>query len=89
MLLSCLFQQLLEPCTDLVVSVPDEYLGSVLSDLTSLRRAQVREVAVAKDTRVVHALVPLAALLVSTLPHQLYFYKMSLFQELALLQYAI
>ncbi|XP_064390817.1 ribosome-releasing factor 2, mitochondrial-like isoform X2 [Halichondria panicea] len=55
--------QLLEPCTELVVSVPDEQLGPVLSDLTSQRRAQVREVAVAKDTRVIHALVPLAALM--------------------------
>ena len=47
------------------MSVPDEQLGPVLSDLTSQRRAQVREVAVAKDTRVIHALVPLAALMVS------------------------
>ena len=57
--------QLLEPCTELVVTVTEEHLGSVLSDLTSQRRAQVKEVSVATETRVIHALAPLAGLMVS------------------------
>ncbi len=57
--------QLLEPCTELVVNVSEEYLGPVLSDLTSQRRAQVKEMAIAMDTRVIHTVVPIASLTVS------------------------
>ncbi len=48
-----------------MVSVPETYLGPVLSDLTAQRRAQVREVATTVDTRVIHAVVPIASLVVS------------------------
>lgn len=57
--------QLLEPCTNMVVTVPEEYLGVVLSDLTSQRRGQVKEVASLQDSREVTALTPLACLMVS------------------------
>ena len=64
--LSVTLPQLLEPCTELVVMVTEEHLGAVLSDLSSSRRAQVKEVTVAKDTMVIRALAPLATLVVST-----------------------
>lgn len=53
------------PCAQ--VTVPDHYVGAVLSDLTSLRRAQVKAVSAdeSEGQSVVAALVPLASLLVS------------------------
>ena len=45
--------------------VPEEHLGSVLSDLSSQRRAEVKGVDVSKDTRVVQATAPLAELMVN------------------------
>ena len=56
--------QLLEPYTNMVVAVPEEYLGAVLSDLTSQRRGQVREVASLRDSREITAFTPLACLMV-------------------------
>lgn len=56
--------ELLEPLVDVEVTVPDEHLGAVLSDLTCHRRAQVK--GVSEDVggeKVVAAHVPLAALL--------------------------
>ena len=43
--------QLLEPCTNMVVTVPEEHLGTVLSDLISQRRGQVKEVGSIQDNR--------------------------------------
>ena len=57
--------QLLEPCTNMVVSVPEEHLGAVLSDLTSQRRGQVKEVGSIQDNREITAVTPLACLMVS------------------------
>ena len=57
--------QLLEPCTNMVVTVPEEHLGIVLSDLTSQRRGQVKEVASLQDSREIAAITPLACLMVS------------------------
>ena len=57
--------QLLEPCTSMVITVPEEHLGTVLSDLTSQRRGQVKEVASLQDSREIMAITPLACLLVS------------------------
>ena len=61
------------------VSVPEEYVGAVLSDLSSARRAQVKGVTESEDReRVVTATVPLATLLVSNVyisflcPHSLH-----------------
>lgn len=53
------------PC--LQVTVPNCYVGAVLSDLTSLRRAQVKGVSAneSEGQSAVAALVPLASLLVS------------------------
>ena len=56
--------QLLEPYTNMVVAVPEEYLGAVLSDLTSQRRGQVREVASLRDSREITAFTPLSCLMV-------------------------
>ena len=56
---------LLEPCTHMVVTVPEEHLGAVLSDLTSQRRGQVKEVASRQDSREITAITPMACLLVS------------------------
>lgn len=49
------------------VTVPDHYVGAVLSDLTSLRRAQVKGVSAneSEGQSAVAALVPLVSLLVS------------------------
>lgn len=57
--------QLLEPYTSVVVTVPEEHLGAVLSDLTSQRRGQVKEVASLQDSREITAFTPLACLMVS------------------------
>ena len=59
--------QLLEPCTQLEVTVPEEHVGKVLGDLTSHRRAHIQEVGqgVQGEERVVTALTPLACLRVS------------------------
>ena len=57
-------------CVCVQVTVPEQYIGAVLSDLTSLRRAQVKGVLESKEgevSRVVLALVPLASLLVNPL----------------------
>jgi len=50
---------LLEPIMDLEVTVPDEYLGDVMSDLNS-KRAQINGVESRKNYQVVKAHVPLA-----------------------------
>jgi hypothetical protein len=57
--------RLLEPYAELEVTVPEQSVGAVLSDLTSLRRAQVRGVSEGEgeEWKVVSALVPLASLL--------------------------
>lgn len=57
--------RLLEPFTELEVTVPNCYVGAVLSDLTSLRRAQVKGVSAneSEGQSAVAALVPLASLL--------------------------
>ena len=57
--------QLLEPCTNMVVTVPEEHLGTVLSDLTSQRRGRVKEIASLHDNREITAVTPLACLVVS------------------------
>lgn len=57
--------QLLEPCTSMIVTVPEEHLGTVLGDLTSQRRGQVKEIASLQDSREITAITPLACLLVS------------------------
>ena len=56
--------QLLEPCTNMVVMVPEEHLGTVLSDLTSQRRGQVqvKEVGSIQDNREITAVTPLQCL---------------------------
>ena len=55
-------------CVCVQVTVPEQSVGAVLSDLTSLRRAQVRGVSEGEgeEWKVVSALVPLASLLVSS-----------------------
>ena len=58
--------QLLEPCTNMVVTVPEEHLGTVLSDLTSQRRGQVKEMSSLQDNREIIAVTPLACLMVSS-----------------------
>lgn len=50
---------LLEPWMKLEVTVPEEYLGPVSSDLNA-RRAEIREVLTRGKLRVIEALVPLA-----------------------------
>lgn len=59
--------QLLEPCTQLEVILPDEHIGKVLGELTSQRRAQIQNVAQGShgSDRVVTAVTPLACLMVS------------------------
>ena len=63
--------QLLEPCSQLEVTVPEDYVGQVLADLSSTRRAQIQEVGLQDcqgtlgKERVVNALAPLAGLMVS------------------------
>lgn len=61
--------RLLEPCTQLEVTVPEQQLGKVLGDLTAHRRAHVQEVGlgVQGDEKVVTAVTPLAGLRVSAL----------------------
>ena len=59
--------QLLEPCTSLEVTVPEDHVGRVLGDLTSSqRRAQIQEVGQAKQgaEKMVSAICPLAGLMV-------------------------
>ena len=56
--------QLLEPCSNMVVTVPEEHLGTVLSDLTSQRRGQVKEVGSLEDSREITAVTPLTCLMV-------------------------
>ena len=60
--------QLLEPCTSLEVTVPEEHVGKVLADLSSQRRAQIQEVGQGKQgtEKVVTAFCPLAGLMVSS-----------------------
>jgi len=62
--------QLLEPCSQLEVTVPEDHVGQVLADLSSTRRAQIQEVglqdcrgALGRE-RVITALAPLAGLMV-------------------------
>ena len=60
--------QLLEPYTKLVVTVPDEYVGRALADLSSHRRAQIRDVGAQghhRLERAISAVTPLASLMVS------------------------
>ena len=65
--------QLLEPCMNLDVSVPEEHVGRVLADLSSARRAQIQNIGVQGtkgvqgSERVVTALTPLACLMVQVL----------------------
>ncbi len=59
--------QLLEPCSELVVTVPEEHLGRVLADLSSHRRAQIQEVKVQGKEgveRVITSVTPIAHLMV-------------------------
>jgi elongation factor G len=58
--------QLLEPCTSLEVTVPEEHVGRVLADLSAQRRAQIQEVGQGKQgtEKVVTAISPLAGLMV-------------------------
>ena len=57
--------RLLEPCMQLHVSVPEEYMGKVLSDLTSQRRAHIQDVGGSHGTdKVITAITPLAGLMV-------------------------
>jgi elongation factor G len=56
--------QLLEPLMELSITLPHEYLTVVLSDLTSLRRAQVLEIKDASDVKTLSVLVPVASLTV-------------------------
>lgn len=58
--------QLLEPCTNLEVTVPEDHVGRVLADLSSQRRAQIQEVGQGKQggEKVVTAISPLAGLMV-------------------------
>ena len=46
------------------VTVPEEHLGTVLGDLSSLRRAQIHEVLVRQEARLICAHIPLASLVV-------------------------
>ena len=46
------------------VTVPEEHLGTVLGDLSSLRRAQILEVLVRQEARLICAHIPLASLVV-------------------------
>ena len=55
--------RLLEPFTQLVVTVPEELLGTVLSDLTSARRGVVDEVTSHDQIATVTAHVPVASLM--------------------------
>ena len=60
--------ELLEPCTHLVVTVPEEYMGKVLGDLSSHRRAHIQELGAQEaqgKERVITAITPLAGLMVS------------------------
>lgn len=52
---------LLEPIMKLEVTTPDEFMGDVIGDLSS-RRAQILDSSVRGNTRIIHALVPLAEL---------------------------
>lgn len=47
------------------VTVPEDHLNAVISDLTSTRRALLSEVTSHGDTRIVTALTPVASLTVS------------------------
>lgn len=58
--------QLLEPCMQLHVTVPEEHMGKVLSDLTSQRRAQIQDIGSGHGTdKLITAVTPLACLMVS------------------------
>ena len=57
--------QLLEPYTNMVVMVLEEHLGTVLSDLISQRRGQVKEVGSIQENREITAVTPFACLMVS------------------------
>ena len=46
------------------VTVAEEHLGTVLGDLSSLRRAQIHEVLVRQEARLICAHIPLASLVV-------------------------
>jgi elongation factor G len=57
-------QQILEPMMDIEIELPNEYMGDVLSDLTSKRRAQNLEVkSLHENHSIITAVVPLQALL--------------------------
>ncbi|KYQ90614.1 mitochondrial translation elongation factor G [Tieghemostelium lacteum] len=50
---------ILEPMMKIEISVDERYLGSVLSDLSSQRRATIQEVGMDKNTHLISAIVPL------------------------------
>ncbi len=57
--------QLLEPCMQLHLTVPEDHMGRVLSDLTSQRRAQIEDVGSAHGMdKAITATTPLACLMV-------------------------
>lgn len=58
--------QLLEPCTNLEVTVPEDHVGKVLADLSSQRRAQIQELGQGRQgaEKTVTAIAPLAGLMV-------------------------
>ncbi|KAJ1430990.1 P-loop containing nucleoside triphosphate hydrolase protein, partial [Ochromonadaceae sp. CCMP2298] len=54
---------LLEPIMSLEVELPEQFVGSVLSDLTVQRRAQIKEISMGDHKHLIHAVVPLAGML--------------------------
>jgi elongation factor G len=55
---------LLEPVMSVEVELPEKFVGDVLSDLTVHRRAHIREIVANADQKhIIHAQVPLAAML--------------------------
>jgi elongation factor G len=50
--------KLLEPVMKMVLTTPEEYLGNIISDLKS-RRADIQNIELEKDLRILHSLIPL------------------------------